>query len=117
MPCKEQRSGLIGTEKRYVNIWEVTVKVNYLEREVPPLGFLVQDFLSGVAEVVKEGLTRAHVHQDKVSYWQLILLESKANGCSYHGEDLPQVRWEWPKNTWFQERLSHRLKDPEFAVQ
>ena len=55
MPCKEQGSGLIGTEKRYVNIWEVTVKVNYLEREVPPLGFLVQDFLSGVAEVVIGG--------------------------------------------------------------
>jgi hypothetical protein len=77
MPCKEQRNGLIGTEKRYVNTLEVTVKVNYLEREVPALGFLVQDFLSGVAELVKEGLARAHVHQDKVSCWQLILLQSK----------------------------------------
>jgi len=50
-----------------------------------------------------------------MSYWQLIFLQSKSNGCFYHGEDLPQINWQWPKNTWFQEQLSHHLKDLEFA--
>ena len=44
-------------------------------------------------------------------------LQSKANGCLYHGEDLPQINWEWPKNTWFQEQLSRHLTDHGLAVQ
>lgn len=92
------------------------MKVNNPEKELLPMGFLAQDFLSGVAERLKELLTRAYFYDDKVSYWQLIMLQSKANGCSYHGEDLSQINWEWPKNTWFQERLSHHLKDVEFAA-
>jgi hypothetical protein len=51
-------------------------------------------------------------HQEKLSYWQLILLQSKANGCWYRGEDFSQANWQWPKNTWFQERLSHHVKIP-----
>jgi hypothetical protein len=66
---------------------------------------------------VKALLTRDHVREDKLSYWQIILLQSKANGCLYRGEDLPQINWEWPKNTWFQERLSQQLKKLEFAAQ
>jgi hypothetical protein len=93
------------------------MKGKYLEKESLPAALLAQDFLSGIAELVKELRASTHVDDDKMSYWQLILLQSKANGCSYHGDDLPQNNWEWPKNTWFQERLSHRLKDIEFAAQ
>jgi hypothetical protein len=92
------------------------MKVNYFEKKLFPIVFLTQDCLSGVAALVKDLLTRAHVHEDKMSYWQLILLQSKANGCSYYGEDLPQVNWEWPKNTCFQERLSQGLKDPRICA-
>ncbi len=88
------------------------MKVNHLEMELPPIGFLPRDSLGGVADLVKGLLTRDHVHDGKLSYWQTILLQSKVNGCSYRGEDLPQTNWEWPKNTWFQERLSHRLGHP-----
>ena len=79
---------------------------NYHEMELSPIGFLVRDSLSGVAELVKRFITRDHVHEDKLSYWQLVFLQSKANGCLYHGEDVPQINWGWPKNTWFQEQLS-----------
>jgi hypothetical protein len=64
------------------------MKVNNLEMESSPIGFLPRD-----------------VHEDKLSYWQIIFLQSKANGCFYGGEDLAEANWQWPKNTWFQERL------------
>jgi hypothetical protein len=80
------------------------MKVHYLEKELSSIGILVQNSLSGVAERLKELLTRARGREDKMSDWQLIILQSKANGCLFRHEDLPQKNWEWPKNTWFQER-------------
>jgi hypothetical protein len=80
------------------------MKVHYLEKELSSIGILVQNSLSGVAERVKELLARARGREDKMSDWQLILLQSKANGCLFRQEDLPQKNWQWPKNTWFQER-------------
>ncbi|HEX9143896.1 MAG TPA: hypothetical protein VGA09_06460 [Candidatus Binatia bacterium] len=50
-----------------------------------------------------------------MSDWQLILLQSKANGGFHQDEDLPEQNWGWPKNTWFQERLSHHLEDLGFG--
>jgi len=95
---------------------EVTMKINYLETELFPIGFLARDSLSGVAELVKGLITKDHVTEEKLSDWQLVFLQSKANGCSYHGEDLPHIKWQWPKNTWFQEQLSHHLGDAELAA-
>jgi hypothetical protein len=92
------------------------MKVNCLETELAPIGFLPGDLSGGVADLVKGLLTRDHVHEDKLSYWQTILLQSKANGCLYRGEDLPQTNWEWPKNTWFQKRLSRHLKNLGFTA-
>ena len=43
---------------------------------------------------------------NKISYWQLIALQSRANGCFYQFDKLPQIRWQWPTGTWFQERLA-----------
>jgi len=92
------------------------MKINYLETESSPIGFLGRDSLSGVAELVKGLITRDDVTKQKLSSWQLVFLQSKANGCSYHGEDLPHINWQWPKNTWFQEQLSHHLGDAELAA-
>ena len=56
----------------------VTMKINYLETESSPIGFLARDSLSGVAELVKGLITRDHVTEQKLSYWQLVFLKSKA---------------------------------------
>ena len=51
----------------------------------------------------------------KISDWQLIMLQSRANGCLAKLEKLPQTNWCWPKHTWFQDRLSRylsTLRDP-----
>lgn len=93
------------------------MKTDSLEKESPAIGILAQHSLSFVAERVKDLLTGALDQENRISYWQLIFLQSRANGCFYHFEDFPQVSWQWPKDTWFQERLSQKLRDAEFAVQ
>jgi hypothetical protein len=40
-----------------------------------------------------------------MSYWQLIFLQSKVNRGAYDGDRLPRQNWDWPRQTWFQERL------------
>lgn len=51
----------------------------------------------------------------KPSYWQLIFLQSKANGANYNGEELPGRNWDWPKDTYLQRRLhqARYLQVPE----
>lgn len=44
---------------------------------------------------------------DKPSYWQLVFLQSKVNGATYMGEQLPGRNWDWPKDTYLQRRLRH----------
>ena len=59
------------------------MQVNYLKNEPYPIGSLEQDFLGGIAALVKELLTRTDLHeekQDRLSYWQLIFAQSKVNG-------------------------------------
>ena len=41
----------------------------------------------------------------KRSFWQRVFLHSKVNGAHYCGEQLPGMRWEWPKDTYLQRRL------------
>lgn len=90
------------------------MKVDDVETQLSPIGS-VDAGTAGVLAVLIDGfLTRTHVHEDKreeLSYWQLVFLQSKVNGCLYGGEELPQRNWDWPKNTWFQERLSHMRRD------
>jgi len=92
------------------------MNIHYFENESLPIGVLVQHSLSAVAKLVKEFFTGAVDQEKKISYWQLIFSQSKANGCSHHFGDFPQVSWQWPKDTWFQERLSQKLGDAEFSV-
>lgn len=92
------------------------MKLDYLEKLWCPLTLVRRDSLSGFAALVNEVSTKSRVYgvgKDKLSYWQLIFLQSKANGCSYRDEALPHAKWQWPRDTWFQEQLSHRLRAVE----
>jgi hypothetical protein len=73
--------------------------------------------LAGLKDVVKRRLrTNVQVHQNNASYWQLVFLQSKANGCAYGEKDLPHHNWQWPENTWFQNRLNQHVEDNGVAV-
>lgn len=39
------------------------------------------------------------------TFWQLVFLQSKVNGATYGGEQLPRRNWSWPKDTYLQQRL------------
>jgi hypothetical protein len=39
--------------------------------------------------------------------WQLIFLQSKANGGAYEGDGLHSQRSDWPQETWLQKRLRY----------
>ena len=42
---------------------------------------------------------------EKLSFWQTVFVQSKANGAHYKGEHLPGYKWDWPKDTYLQRRL------------
>jgi hypothetical protein len=45
--------------------------------------------------------------------WESIFLQSPVNDGYYDEEELPQLAWEWPKETWFQTRLDYvREREP-----
>src|SRR5919106_1745758 len=70
------------------NCKEEKMQVDYLENEPYPIGSLEQDFLGGIAALVKELLTRTDLHeekQDRLSYWQLIFAQSKVKVASVVG--------------------------------
>ena len=94
------------------------MKSDHLGKLSCSLGRLKQDSLSAAAALVSEVVTRTRVERaekHRLSYWQLIFLQSKANGCSYRGEALPHAKWQWPRDTWFQEQLAQRLKALDLA--
>jgi hypothetical protein len=37
--------------------------------------------------------------------WELIFLQSRVNHGAHDGDHLPAQNWDWPRGTWFQERL------------
>ena len=39
--------------------------------------------------------------------WELIFVQSRVNNGAYDGDDLPATNWDWPRGTWFQERLRY----------
>lgn len=80
-----------------------------MEKASEPIDCRLEDSLSQFAKLLKELATKAEVREDTASYWQLVFLQSKANGCSYRGENLPDSKWQWPKDTWFQEQRRHCL--------
>ena len=43
----------------------------------------------------------------QLSIGQLTFLKSKVNGGPYHGEGLPELKWNWPQGTYLQQRLQY----------
>ena len=39
--------------------------------------------------------------------WESVFLQSRVNNGYYDEDRLPQLKWDWPKGTWFQSRLYH----------
>jgi hypothetical protein len=39
--------------------------------------------------------------------WELIFRQSRVNTGRYDGDRLPAQNWDWPRGTWFQQRLRH----------
>ncbi|HEV8721815.1 MAG TPA: hypothetical protein VGW77_14385 [Candidatus Binatia bacterium] len=47
--------------------------------------------------------------------WEAVFSQSPVNEGYYNGDQLPQVRWAWPRATWFQARLD-QIRDHERAA-
>ena len=45
-------------------------------------------------------------YHDRMSHWQLIFSQSKVNGAPYNDDELPFLKWNWPRNTFLQRRRS-----------
>jgi hypothetical protein len=42
--------------------------------------------------------------------WQDIFQQSRVNRGTYVGDRLPAQHWQWPRNTWFQQRIRYLRK-------
>lgn len=42
-----------------------------------------------------------------MNQWQWIFRQSKVNDGLYDGDRLAPQNWDWPRQTWFQERLQY----------
>jgi len=58
------------------------------------------DSLGGANSRLKDLTAMSADDEAKLSYWQLIFLQSRANGCLYNVGDLRQANWQWPKDTY-----------------
>jgi hypothetical protein len=43
------------------------------------------------------------------TFWQNIFANAKINGGRYDGDDLPEYKWNWPSDTWLQERRAKSI--------
>ena len=58
-------------------------------------------------KIIKEGATKMEQTNSELggqSFWQMVFSQSKVNGASYFGDNLPGRTWEWPKDTYLQRR-------------
>ncbi len=82
---------------------------NVIEASLPSM-VLTEDDSAPAANHRSKGILETLAGDEgKLSDWQLVFLQSRANGCVYNVEDLPHANWQWPTNTWFQGRLSDYL--------
>lgn len=42
-----------------------------------------------------------------MNLWISVFSQSPVNNAPYHGERLPDQKWQWPANTWFQARVRY----------
>jgi hypothetical protein len=87
-----------------------------VQRGLPSIGFWTQES-SRAADHRSKGIPGKLPIEVKLSDWQLIFLQSRANGCFCNVENLPHVNWQWPQNTWFQKRLSRYLHTLEPSLE
>ncbi len=87
------------------------MSVNNIPRDWSPIGLWKDEFSRTAHRGSKRTPGKSADVRDKLSDWQLVFLQSKANGCFYDVEKLLHFNWQWPTNTWFQERLVQRLKN------
>jgi hypothetical protein len=80
-----------------------------IDKDWATIHFPVEDSVRRVAKVLSDLVRKIDFQESKLTYWQAIFLQSKANGSAYLGADLPHSKWQWPKDTWFQEQLRRRL--------
>jgi len=87
--------------------------MNNVHRDHLPNGFWANFFVPRANGRLKD-LTANRDDEEQLSYWQLVFLQSKTNGCFYDFAALPQANWQWPQKTWFRERLRKiSLRDGE----
>lgn len=84
------------------------MKMNSVQRHLAPNGFWVNLFLPSANRRLQDHSVNCD-EEEQLSYWQLVFSQSRANSCVYEFAVLPHAHWLWPKNTWFQERLSNSL--------
>jgi hypothetical protein len=49
--------------------------------------------------------------------WESIFRQSRVNDGYYDEDKLPQLKWDWPRGTWFQARLDQtRDQNPIMGV-
>src|SRR5262245_51586990 len=53
----------------------------------------------------------ANAEDEIMTSWQLIFLQSRVNNGAYDGDYLPAQNWDWPRDTWFQERLYYLRRE------
>ena len=53
-----------------------------------------------------------------MNLWETVFAQSRVNEGHYYDEGcLPEYRWEWPKDTWFQARLDYcRENEPVWSL-
>jgi hypothetical protein len=39
--------------------------------------------------------------------WQVIFQQSRVSNGNYIGDQLSAQNWQWPRNTWFQQRIRY----------
>mgnify|MGYP001603258384 CR=1 FL=1 len=54
------------------------------------------------------------VEIDESSPMQRVFRMARVNSREYHGDKLPELKWDWPQSTWFRQRLA-ALKAREAA--
>lgn len=49
--------------------------------------------------------------------WEMVFRQSRVNNGYYEEDPSPQLKWDWPKGTWFQSRLYYvRDHQPVFSL-
>jgi|tagenome__1003787_1003787.scaffolds.fasta_scaffold14305198_1 hypothetical protein len=43
-------------------------------------------------------------HSEPLTFWQLVFSQSKVNGAQYKDDHLPELKWNWPTDTYLQRR-------------